>query len=140
MTAISWVIVGAGLASLIAPVLTGGMVAFVAADGTAEYFRDSTGSNSDTDINLMASWLLLPSLVLRGARAGRRPWLVEIAMVLLALWIVVEAVPWASLRQTIEGPGDGWLVVYAMALPIFAAGFGLATVIGWVPGMRARGA
>jgi hypothetical protein len=116
------------------------MVAFVAADGTAEYFRDSTGSNSDTDINLMASWLLLPSVVLRAARAGRRPWIFEIAIAAAALWIVVEAVPWASLRQTIGGPGDVWLVVYAVALPSFAAGFILAALVGWVLGMRAGGA
>ena len=65
MTAISWVIVGAGVVTWIAPMLSGGMLDYVAPDGTLEFYKDSTGSNSETDINLMATLVLFPLVVLR---------------------------------------------------------------------------
>ena len=77
MQVLSWVVLGTALVTCAAAMLNDGMLAYAGRDGTLEYYRDSTGSNSDMDINLLAAFLLLPSGLLRAARARHRPWLAE---------------------------------------------------------------
>ena len=117
---------------VVAPVLFDGMLSFVGADGTLEYYKDSTGSNSDTDLDLMISILLVPSALIRLLRARHRPGLVEIPIAALA-WIMVGSVaPWDNIAQTQEYAYDGWLTVYWAGFWVFGLAFCMAILLGWV--------
>ena len=116
----------------VAAVAQDGLLAHVGADGAREYFRDSTGSNSDTDLDLFVALLLLPSGVLRAIRARRRPWLAELVAA-GAVWSVSGAVwAWEAVRATRAVTGDPRLWTGEAAWWAVGPTFALAGEIGWM--------
>ena len=135
---LAFLILGAAGAMCVAAMVQGGLVAHVEPDGTWDYFKDSTGSNSDTDIDLMVALVLLPSALLRGMRARSRPWLAELPVALVAWWLAGGIWTWEAVAATRAVTGDPWLWVYEGAWWVFGAAFAAAGALGWLwPGKPA---
>ena len=136
--ALAFTVLAAAVAMCVAAVAQDGLLAHVGADGVREYFRDSTGSNSDTDMDLFVALLLLPSGVLRAARSRARPWLAELAVAGVAWHVAGTIWTWEALTATRAVTGDPWLWVYEGAWWVFGAGVVLAGGLGWFPSLLTR--
>ena len=135
----SVIFAGSVMLAIFASIRTSGLVSHLREDGSPVFYRESPGSIAGQDEYLFFVVLWIPSLMLRLVRAGRRPWMFEIA--LFALASIFVYVGWTSvgtetLRRTAAVTGDPWIGVWVGAVIGAAAFFPLLSIFGWTLGRR----